>query len=198
MKKQRNRKYSTSIHMNPTRESKTSQGHTVQQHKGLKATSSYSQPTSQHVSYIMYNRYQPRKASVYCTPQTANIQYTVYIYIKGGQNIKRQSLKISINATSCNAVTVPPHDVIQNKMTPWVQLTAVGTWPHDRCGRCGYSGERPPHTVIGQVRLPGWWCAKEGKKQWDFLFLKSEFKAPFPHSHLFCLTNQMRLLRLLP
>lgn len=110
-------------------------GHTVQQHKGLKATSSYNQSTSQHVSYIMYNKYQPRKASVYCTPQTANIQYTVYIeiYIKGGQNIKRQSLEISINATSCNAVTVPPHDVIQKKMTPWVQLTAVGTWPHDRC-----------------------------------------------------------------
>lgn len=84
--------------------------------------------------------------------------------------MNRYSLKISINVTSCNAVTVPPHDVIQKKMTPWVQLTDVGTWPHDRGGRCGYSGERPPHTVIGQVRLPGWWGAKEGKKHVGFSF----------------------------
>lgn len=80
-------------------------------------------------------------------------------------------LEIPVNATSCNVVTVPPHDVIQKKMTPWVQLTAEGTWPHDRCvwGGSGYCGDRPPHTVIGRVRLPGW-GAKEGEKQLDFFF----------------------------
>lgn len=82
-----------------------------------------------------------------------------------------RALEISVNATSCNVVTVPPHDVIQKKMTPWVQLTAVGTWPRDRCvwGGSGYCGEKPPHTVIGRVRLPGQ-GAKEGEKQLDFFF----------------------------
>lgn len=82
-----------------------------------------------------------------------------------------RALERSVNATSCNVVTVPPHDVIQKKMTPWVQLTAEGTWPHDRCvwGGSGYCGERPPHTVIGRVRLPRW-GAKEGEKQLDFFF----------------------------
>lgn len=85
-----------------------------------------------------------------------------------------RALEISVNATSCNVVTVPPHDVIQKKMTPWVQLTAEGTWPRDRCvwGGSGYCGERPPHTVIGRVRLPGW-GAKEGEKQLDFFFFCS-------------------------
>lgn len=86
-----------------------------------------------------------------------------------------RALEISVNATSCNVVTVPPHDVIQKKMTPWVQLTAEGTWPRDRCvwGGSGYCGERPPHTVIGRVRLPGW-GAKEGEKQLDFFFSVSQ------------------------
>lgn len=85
-------------------------------------------------------------------------------------------LEISVNATSCNVVTVPPHDVIQKKMTPWVQLTGERTWPHDRCvwGGSGYCGEKPPHTVISHVRLPG--CgggAKEGEKELDFFFFFS-------------------------
>lgn len=83
-------------------------------------------------------------------------------------------LEISVNATSCNAVTVPPHDVIQKKMTPWVQLTAEGTWPHDRCvwGGSGYCGEKPPHTVISHVRLPGWGC-KRRKETIGFFFFFS-------------------------
>lgn len=40
--------------------------------------------------------------------------------------------------------------------------------------------------------------AKEGKKHWDFLFLRSESKKFVPHSHLFCPTNQAMLLWLLP
>lgn len=81
-------------------------------------------------------------------------------------------LEISVNATSCNVVTVPPHDVIQKKMTPWVQLTAEGTWPHDRCvwGGSGYCGEKPPHTVISHVRLPGWGC-KRRRERIGFFFL---------------------------
>lgn len=95
-------------------------------------------------------------------------------------------LEISVNATSCNAVTVPPHDVIQKKMTPWVQLTAEGTWPHDRCvwGGSGYCGEKPPHTVISHVRLPGWGCKRRKETIgffFSFLFSKSRFNHPLHH-----------------
>lgn len=97
-------------------------------------------------------------------------------------------LEISVNATSCNVVTVPPHDVIQKKMTPWVQLTGEGTWPHDRCvwGGSGYCGEKPPHTVISHVRLPGWGgVQKKERKNWiffsSFLFPKSWFNHPLYH-----------------
>lgn len=96
-------------------------------------------------------------------------------------------LEISVNATSCNVVTVPPHDVIQKKMTPWVQLTGEGTWPHDRCvwGGSGYCGEKPPHTVISHVRLPGWGgVQKKERKNWIFFLL---FCSPSHDSTILCI-----------
>lgn len=58
--------------------------------------------------------------------------------------------------------------------------------PMTGVGVCGYSGERPPHTVIGRVRLPGWYGAKKGKKEWDFLFLSVRIQSTpsiFVHTH---------------
>lgn len=74
-------------------------------------------------------------------------------------------------------------------MTPWVQLTAVGTWPHDGCVGGDVAIAKKGHLTlwlaVSGCQVGG--GAKEGKKQWDFLFLKIRIQSTLsmlvPHSH---------------
>lgn len=115
----------------------------------------------------------------YCT----NFQYWISSRYTGRVQIMRV-LEISVNVTTCNVITVPPHDVIQKKMTPWVQLTAEGTWPMTGVCGVGVAIAEKSHLTLW-LAMSG--CQVGGCKRrketigYFFLFPKSWFNHPLHH-----------------
>lgn len=184
--------------MNPTRESKHHKGTRYNSTKGWRPLPVIiNQPISTSVTGTSQERHR--------LLHSTNCQYTIYIIYKRRADYKEREFRDinQLHAMQCShSPTTWRHPKENDTMGSTYSCGNLAPWQvwGGGCVAIAEKGHLTLWLAVSGCQVGG--GAKEGKKQWDFLFLKSKFKAPFfifvPHSRLFCLTNQMRLLWVLP